>query len=499
MGCTASTPVRPEESDEIDPFLLSKRTNDAIEKSLRLEQQRDKSEIKLLLLGAGESGKSTVLKQLNLLHQGGFTHQERLQYLQVIWADVIQSMKILIIQARKLGIPLDCDDPLNNKYLFECKSIVLRAKALDYVDTSVAGGTDFLNDYVLKYSERRETKRRIQSTGRAEGFNEGSQEEHFMKFNDSNSKGNSSYPTPAGLGNERGIIENGNRDGAYGDNQLLKLDLAEIANDLNNPGDGSLFIERSNTKKSVHTSDNPKRLQQITKTDIARAITALWTQDNGIKQCYSRANEFQLEGSAAYYFDNVEKFAQPDYICSDEDILRGRIKTTGITENEFNIGSTKFKVLDAGGQRSERKKWIYSFDGITAVIFVLAVSEYDQKLFEDERVNRMHESMMLFDTLLNSRWFRNTPFILFLNKVDIFEEKVKRTPIRKYFPDYQGRTGDANDGMKYFEKMFLSFNRSDKPIYVKRTCATDTQMMKFVLKAVTDMIIQQNLKKSGMI
>uniref|UniRef100_A0A8C5YR62 Uncharacterized protein n=1 Tax=Marmota marmota marmota TaxID=9994 RepID=A0A8C5YR62_MARMA len=77
MGCTVSTQTI---GDESDPFLQNKRANDVIEQSLQLEKQRDKNEIKLLLLGAGESGKSTVLKQLKLLHQGGFSHQERLQY-----------------------------------------------------------------------------------------------------------------------------------------------------------------------------------------------------------------------------------------------------------------------------------------------------------------------------------------------------------------------------------------------------------------------------------
>lgn len=99
MGCGASVPV---DDDEIDLFLQDKRINDAIEQSLQLRQQNSKKGVKLLLLGAGESGKSTVLKQLKLLHKGGFTQQERRQYSHVIWCDVIQSMKVLIIQARKL-------------------------------------------------------------------------------------------------------------------------------------------------------------------------------------------------------------------------------------------------------------------------------------------------------------------------------------------------------------------------------------------------------------
>lgn len=466
MGCVASSPGNVE--NENDPFLQSQRANDAIEQSLQMGKQNDKNEIKLLLLGAGESGKSTVLKQLKLLHKGGFTHQERLQYSQVIWADAIQSMKILVIQARKLGIPLDCDDPLNNRELFECKRILLKAKALDHIDAGVAGGSDFLNDYVLKYSERHETKRRDQSTGQARAFDE--DEQSWLLRDKSEDRA---------MSDETVVVED-------------KLDLQQIFRDLDeDSGNDQMFLKEQQLQQ--------RQLQQLTNLDIANAIEQLWKKDKGIKQCFARSNEFQLEGSAPYYFDNILKFADRDYICSDEDILKGRVKTTGITESDFTIGSSKFKVLDAGGQRSERKKWIHCFEGITAVLFVLAMSEYDQMLFEDERVNRMQESIMLFDTLLNSKWFRNTPFILFLNKMDIFEEKVKRMPIRKFFPNYQGRVGDAEAGVKYFENMFLSLNRSNKPIYVKRTCATDTQTMKFVLTAVTDLITQQNLKKSGII
>ncbi|AQZ11126.1 GPA1 (YHR005C) [Zygosaccharomyces parabailii] len=466
MGCVASSPGSVE--NENDPFLQSQRANDAIEQSLQMGKQNDKNEIKLLLLGAGESGKSTVLKQLKLLHKGGFTHQERLQYSQVIWADAIQSMKILVIQARKLGIPLDCDDPLNNRELFECKRILLKAKALDHIDAGVAGGSDFLNDYVLKYSERHETKRRDQSTGQARAFDE--DEQSWLLRDKSEDRA---------MSDETVVVED-------------KLDLQQIFRDLDeDSGNDQMFLKEQQLQQ--------RQQQQLTNLDIANAIEQLWKKDKGIKQCFARSNEFQLEGSAPYYFDNILKFADRDYICSDEDILKGRVKTTGITESDFTIGSSKFKVLDAGGQRSERKKWIHCFEGITAVLFVLAMSEYDQMLFEDERVNRMQESIMLFDTLLNSKWFRNTPFILFLNKMDIFEEKVKRMPIRKFFPNYQGRVGDAEAGVKYFENMFLSLNRSNKPIYVKRTCATDTQTMKFVLTAVTDLITQQNLKKSGII
>lgn len=441
MGCGASTPIE----DEQDPFLQDKQINDAIEQSLHLNKANSKNGVKLLLLGAGESGKSTVLKQLKLLHKGGFTQQERMQYANIIWCDVIQSMKILIIQARKLKIPLDCDKP--GSALIPFKRCVLRSDALTQIDTGIAGGTNFLNDYILKYDEKTKMKRKLNSTGVVE----------FLGDTDQANRSNT--------------------------------------NDYDDEIDPEIRDEVLSGIPQAAGGD--KQQSRYSRRDIAESIHQLWTNDSGIKKCFERSNEFQFESSAEYYFDNVFNFADPTYLCSDLDILKGRIKTTGITETNFTINSFQFKVLDAGGQRSERKKWIHCFDDITAVLFVLAINEYDQMLFEDERVNRMHESIILFDQLCNSKWFVNTPFILFLNKIDIFEEKIKRNPLKNYFPDYMGKSDDVNEALKFFETNFLKMNRTNKPIYVHRTCATDTKSMKFVLSAVADIVIQLNLKKSG--
>ena len=109
-----------------------------------------------------------------------------------------------------------------------------------------------------------------------------------------------------------------------------------------------------------------------------------------------------------------------------------------------------FRVFDVGGQRSERKKWIHCFEDVTAIIFIVALSEYDQVkvlrnfiikikiifykkpkvLVEDETTNRMHESLRLFDSICNNKWFVNTSIILFLNKKDLFSEKITRSSLR---------------------------------------------------------------------
>ena len=74
------------------------------------------------------------------------------------------------------------------------------------------------------------------------------------------------------------------------------------------------------------------------------------------------------------------------YLPTDQDILRSRVKTTGITETMFVVGELTYRLFDVGGQRSERKKWIHCFENVTALVFLVSLSEYDQMLYEDESV-----------------------------------------------------------------------------------------------------------------
>lgn len=50
------------------------------------------------------------------------------------------------------------------------------------------------------------------------------------------------------------------------------------------------------------------------------------------------------------------------------------------------------RMFDVGGQRSERKKWIHCFEGVTAIIFCVALSAYDLVLAEDEEMVRGPET-----------------------------------------------------------------------------------------------------------
>jgi guanine nucleotide-binding protein subunit alpha len=202
--------------------------------------------------------------------------------------------------------------------------------------------------------------------------------------------------------------------------------------------------------------------------------------------------------SAPYFFDNVKRIADPEYFPVVDDILRARIKTTGIYETRFEMDKLRIHMYDVGGQRSERKKWIHCFENVTVIIFCVALSEYDQVLLEEKSQNRMAESLVLFDSVINSRWFTRTSVVLFLNKIDIFTEKLPHSPLENYFPDYEGGN-DVQKAAKYIFWRFSQANRANLNIYAHLTQATDTSNIRFVMGAVKETILQNSLKDSGII
>ncbi|CAG8896310.1 unnamed protein product [Penicillium nalgiovense] len=338
MGCGMST-----EDKE------GKARNEEIENQLKRDKMMQRNEIKMLLLGAGESGKSTILKQMKLIHEGGYSRDERESFKEIIYSNTVQSMRVILEAMESLELPLE----------------------------------DARHEY--------------------------------------------------------------------------------------------------------HHSP-----------EVGNAIGQLW-RDTGVQECFKRSREYQLNDSAKYYFDSIERIAQPDYLPTDQDVLRSRVKTTGITETTFIIGDLTYRMFDVGGQRSERKKWIHCFENVTTILFLVAISEYDQLLFEDETVNRMQEALTLFDSICNSRWFVKTSIILFLNKIDRFKEKLPVSPMKNYFPDYEGGA-DYAAACDYILNRFVSLNQAEqKQIYTHFTCATDTTQIRFVMAAVNDIIIQENLRLCGLI
>jgi len=356
MGsCGSSVVVDPE----------SKRVSESINQYLKEEKKHSK--VKLLLLGAGESGKSTIAKQMKIIHLNGYTDEERLRFRPIVFSNIVENIRALVEQAERFDLKL-------------------------------------------------------------------------MEANQ----------------------ENASKVFTVDDDQFREIN--------------SKWID----------------------SELTRVIQELWS-DPAIQKTFLRASEFQLSDSTAYFFQELDRISKEDYVPSIQDILRVRVKTTGTNETEFRVDNYVFSITDVGGQRSERRKWIHCFENVTAIIFCAALSEYDQKLYEDETTNRMFEALRLFSDIVNSKWFVNTPVILFLNKKDIFESKIKEVPLKVCFKDYEG-PNEYEEASDFIEKQFLGQIKNEKKLhYVYKSCATDTDNIKLIFQSVKDVFVTIYLEQMGLL
>jgi len=368
MGLCGSSELSPQEKEQRE---REKQRNKALDGAISHDLASDKAVNKLLLLGAGESGKSTLFKQMISIYGKGFSEVERSTYVPIIHNNVLTAMKQL------------------------CK-----------------------------------------------------------------------YSSCPGVANNNSVT--------YG-----------VVNEQNRAS-YQLFIQ-----EELKADED---LDPV----LGQHISNLW-MDNGIKTSFNNRAKFQLTDSAQYFFDRIKEVSSENYLPTQQDVLRSRVRTTGIVENEFEIDNNKFKMFDVGGQRNERKKWIHCFENVTAVLFVAAISEYDQVLYEDETVNRITEALNLFEEICNSRWFHDTSMILMLNKRDLFAEKIQKVSLRVCFAEYEGKD-NYDECSQYMRDVFESKNKNSvKQVYTHVTCATDTDNVAAVFNAVKDIIIRQSLGQAGLL
>jgi len=251
---------------------------------------------------------------------------------------------------------------------------------------------------------------------------------------------------------------------------------------------------------AINSLEDDNNILPETMVTLGAHIKALWA-DAAVQKAWERRAEYWVVETNAVFFEKIDEIAAVGFTPSADDILACRVRTSGIIEEQYVIDDVNFVMFDVGGQRNERKKWIHCFDDVNAVIFVVALSEYDQMLFEDNQVNRMVEAIALFDEICNSRWFINTSMILFLNKRDLFENKITKREIKtahEQFSDYQGKPNDYDEGIEYFKQKFLEVNKSTgKQIFTHVTCATDKGNVQAVFNACKEIILRDNLQGAG--
>jgi len=354
MGACASN-LTPEERQAL---AASKR----IEKDNYQDFNTELEKIKLLLLGAGESGKSTLFKQMKILYGAGFTDSEKRLYLPRIGFNVVEGMHFLCQAVMERGLQAKLD-PASSPYVEQVLSV------------------------------------------------------------------------------QPGLV----------------------------PPDA----------------------------EMAEMVNVLW-KDPAIQEVWSLRSELQVNEAIEKFFNKIDELAEDDYLPTEEDILYCRNRTTGITSQEYLVDSVNFCLYDVGGQRNERKKWIHCFDDVAAVLFVAALSEYDQTLFEDATENRMVDAISLFKWVCAQGAFADTSMILFLNKRDLFEKKVQTVPIRsvEHFADFSGKDANFTDGVAYFQGKFeaQAKSRGGSKVITHITCATDRHTFRQIFNACKIIILEQHVQ-----
>ncbi|EIN08840.1 G-alpha-domain-containing protein [Punctularia strigosozonata HHB-11173 SS5] len=219
-----------------------------------------------------------------------------------------------------------------------------------------------------------------------------------------------------------------------------------------------------------------------------------------------REKQVQLEDMGGFFLDCVERVTAPDYIPTDDDILRARIKTLGVSEYRFTLGTNgsvgrDWRVYDVGGHRSLVAAWVPFFDDMNAIIFLAPMSAFDQVLEEDHSVNRIEDSVLLWKSIVTNPLLAHTNLVLFLNKSDILRAKLAAgIRFADYVVSYGGRPNDFESVSKYLRRKFHTLHKENspetRPFYCHTTCVTDTKSTFVILENVQDTVIRDNLKRS---
>lgn len=246
-------------------------------------------------------------------------------------------------------------------------------------------------------------------------------------------------------------------------------------------------VEKFMIFKLLDSTDNqlPEGASEVMKT--------LW-EDGGVQACFKHSSEFQITGSEQYYLDDLDRICDSDFIPSQHDVMRFREQNTALVDENVVYNDLHYHFFDVGDQKLVRSKHVHHFDGVSAIVFCVSLSDYDTVLANDATKNKMHQSMELFDYICNNKYFKNTAIFLLLNKKDLFEEKIKKSSLKKCFPEYTG-ADEYNEASQFIQGKFEALANEDKEIYSHFTCATDTGDIRIAFNVLMDVIIDSFIKQ----
>ncbi|KAJ7650069.1 guanine nucleotide binding protein, alpha subunit [Roridomyces roridus] len=441
----------------------AKRVSEMIDEELRQERERlrrSRGDVKLLLLGQAESGKSTLQKQFQLMYKPNSIDQERSSWRTVIYFNVVHSLKH-ILSTLEAWDDAFVDDPNSQSTGYYEKS---KASA----SSSPASGR----------SNRMVSLRNRLSPLLA-----------------------SDQPLADRLSG--GITVSGSgKGGVFVRSGWQARTVDKLGKNKKSDVDYHRGREGYMASAEDVLLDEVGRMLSILKDDIRE----LWAHPT-VKGLIMK-RKLKLDEWSEFFLKDISRIAAPEYVPTTDDILHARIQTMGVAEHIFDVDlhgkSVTWHLFDVGGARGQRHSWIPYFDTANAIIFVAPVSAFDQYLEEDPRTNRIDDSLQLFTQVCSNALLKSVHLVLFLNKTDLLKSKLDNgLRVQKYITSFGERANDYETVVQYFRAHFLQVHRRNnenrRVLYTHFTSVVDTKATQRIIGNVRDSIFRGYLQSAALV
>lgn len=486
-----------------------KSVSDRIDEELRQERERlkrRKLDVKLLLLGQAESGKSTLQKQFQLLYSPQTLEKERASWRTVVYFNVVRSLKHI----------LDTLQSWND----------LAEEYQSSGGSSDQGYSSSGSNAIAGPSTSRHRYPPVASSSAHRATESISKNGYDSSTTSSSSVGKSDNPSYQ-IANLRRRLS----PLVAMDTQLADLLSGGVT--VAGSGRGGVFVRSGWQARAIENSSsltkmgrwgkratgkdpeaqspinaademmhNVQRMLELSNDDIE----TLWAHPIVKKMIADR--KLKLDEWSEFFLNGISAVSRSDYVPTVDDILRARIQTMGVVEHTFNVDLSGQNILwrlyDVGGARGQRHTWIPYFDDVHAIIFVAPISAFDQYLEEDARTNRIDDSLQLFTTICSNPLLKNVHLVLFLNKTDILQSKLASgLRIGKYITSFGNRANNYDTAVQYFRAHFLQVHRKNnqnkRVLYSHLTSVVDTKTTQSIIGNVRDAIFRGYLKSAALV
>ncbi|KAJ7323002.1 guanine nucleotide binding protein, alpha subunit [Mycena albidolilacea] len=491
----------------------ARRVSAQIDADIKAERQarRKKRIVRLLLLGQSESGKSTTLRQFQRLYTPTAFREERILWRAVIQLNIVRSIRTILYALD----PTSSTSPPRRR---SPSSIMALAGPSAPPQPGTSADAYNYDNYYAGYNNNYASASGYASDGAVDSDPEsdpGPSSQSRFNFD----------PAPEWEALRARLLPLQHVEALLiarlvppNEDEPTRLDFggglppgAEVMKEIFvRPGNRWKASEhqkspansRSHSRSHSHGSDRDEAQEALTA--CAPAMMALWA-DPGVRAVLRR-RKVRLEEGPGFFLNDLERVTAPNYLPTDDDVLRARLKTVGVSEYTFEMEvstgretGTEWRIVDVGGTT-----WVPFFDDVDAIIFLAPIAGFDQVLAEDRTVNRLEDSVLLWKAVCSNKLLAGVDLVLFLNKCDILERKLAAgVQLVRYVRSYAERENTFAAVSQYLRGKFSAIHREYSPnprkFYAFCTSVTDTATTAGIIASVRDMVVRQHLKQSKLL